>query len=130
MNGASSSKLVPGQAVRPLYAPPVRLATSNSSGSTTERKPFDDSDERVYFDRQGGTWRCEVEGDAGVEEVEWDSLNRAWIPVLGEEALRAQQAAYSVAGVDEEVSPIRRRREVAATHQINRADTCRSSATT
>jgi hypothetical protein len=100
MEASSSSQLMPEQAVRPLYAPPLRLATSISSGSTTERKPFDNADERVYFDRQGGSWRCEVEG----EEVEWDAMNRAWIPVLNEEALRAQQAAYSVEGVDEDVS--------------------------
>lgn len=93
-----------GQSERPLYAPPLKLATRIVPGSTTERRPFDDSDERVYFDKQSGHWRCEIEGDAGIEEVEWESDNSAWIPVLSEEALRAQQAAYSVAGVDEEVS--------------------------
>ena len=36
--------------------------------------------------------------------MEWDGEKQSWVPVLDEAAVRAQQAAYSVEGVDEEVS--------------------------
>lgn len=76
-----------------------------------------DQDPRVHFDKTAGTWQYEDEDD-GVE-YEWNG--KSWIPVvcwlafvpntttslttlqLDEEAFKAQQAAYSVAGVDENV---------------------------
>lgn len=88
--------------MKPLFAPPERLLlstpTSAPKTAATTRKPFDEHDERVYFDKQSGNWRCEIEGG---EEVEWNVQGQAWMPVLDDEAIRAQQAAYSV---DEEVS--------------------------
>ncbi|GAA6019170.1 hypothetical protein JCM8202_000920 [Rhodotorula sphaerocarpa] len=54
-----------------------------------------------YFDRQAGKWMVE---DANGVELEWDTGRSAWVPVLTEEVIKAQQAAYSVAGVDEEAS--------------------------
>lgn len=93
---------------RPLFAPPLRLpstaSASTSRSNAPERRPFVETDERIYFDRQSGHWRCEIEGGNGIEEVEWDAEKRAWIPVLDDEIVRAQQAAYSIEGVDEEVS--------------------------
>lgn len=52
-----------------------------------------------YFDRQSGKWMVE---DASGTELEWDANRNAWVPALTEDVVKAQQAAYSVAGVDEE----------------------------
>jgi HIV Tat-specific factor 1 len=89
--------------LRPLFAPPETLSLStpfSESASSAIRKLFDEKDERVYFDKQSGNWRCEIEGG---DEVEWNAQRQAWVPVLDDDAFRAQQAAYSVDGVDEEV---------------------------
>jgi HIV Tat-specific factor 1 len=95
-------------AILPLYAPPESLLASTPAPLTATkeriRKTFDQEDERVYFDKQSGNWRCEIEGQEGSDEVEWEAQTQAWVPVLNEEAIKAQQAAYSVEGVDEEVS--------------------------
>lgn len=104
-NGSPEARVQDGEgskSARPLYAPPLRLPsmTSSTSSNPPQRLPFNETDERVYFDQQNRTWRCEVEG----EEIEWDSFTRAWIPVVDEDTIRKQQAAYSVEGVDEEVS--------------------------
>ncbi|UZJ54784.1 hypothetical protein CBS101457_004104 [Exobasidium rhododendri] len=97
--------------VRPLFAPPERISLSapfSAAPSTSARRQFDENDERVFFDKQSGNWRCEMVGE---EEVEWDVPSQAWLPVLDEEAFKAQQAAYSVEGVDEETpaAPVLRR---------------------
>lgn len=106
-SASSSHSIADGTTERPLFAPPVRLPStalaSTSASNVPERKPFIETDERVYFDKQSGHWRCEIEEGGGIEEVEWDADKRAWIPVLDDEIVRAQQAAYSVVGVDEEV---------------------------
>ncbi|GAA5908516.1 hypothetical protein JCM8208_002652 [Rhodotorula glutinis] len=52
-----------------------------------------------YFDRNEGKWMCE---DANGNELEWDQGRNAWMPALTDEVVKQQQAAYSVAGVDEE----------------------------
>ncbi|WVW79218.1 hypothetical protein I302_101184 [Kwoniella bestiolae CBS 10118] len=55
-----------------------------------------EEDPRVHFDKTAGKWQ--YEDDDGTE-YEW--AGQAWIPLINEELLKAQQAAYSVAGVDE-----------------------------
>ncbi|KAH9002007.1 hypothetical protein EDB86DRAFT_2801070 [Lactarius hatsudake] len=59
---------------------------------------FDD-DPRVHFDTQSTRWRLE-DGDA---EYEYEPSKAVWFPVVDEDLIRKQQAAYSIAGVDEEV---------------------------
>ncbi|KAH9048346.1 hypothetical protein EDB84DRAFT_1673143 [Lactarius hengduanensis] len=59
---------------------------------------FDD-DPRVHFDTQSARWRLE-DGDA---EYEYEPSKAVWFPVVDEDLIRKQQAAYSIAGVDEEV---------------------------
>jgi len=63
------------------------------------------ADPRYHFDRESGTWR--FENDDG-EELEYDEQKQVWKPVVDEDLVKAQQAAYSVAGVDEEtpVAPV------------------------
>ncbi|KAG8213798.1 hypothetical protein J3R82DRAFT_10510 [Butyriboletus roseoflavus] len=56
-------------------------------------------DDRVHFSKETGTWRFEQEDGA---ELEYDTAKSQWLPVVDEDLLRKQQAAYSVAGVDEE----------------------------
>ncbi|GAA5917803.1 hypothetical protein JCM6882_004551 [Rhodosporidiobolus microsporus] len=51
-----------------------------------------------YFDQQSGKWMVE---DRDGNELEWDQARNAWVPALTDEVLKAQQAAYSVEGVDE-----------------------------
>ncbi|KIM30446.1 hypothetical protein M408DRAFT_328039 [Serendipita vermifera MAFF 305830] len=56
------------------------------------------SDPRIHFNTVSGKW--EIEDDDG-NEMEWDPIKNAWIPIVDEELLRQQQAVYSVEGVDE-----------------------------
>ncbi|EIW68105.1 hypothetical protein TREMEDRAFT_32917 [Tremella mesenterica DSM 1558] len=56
-----------------------------------------EQDPRVHFDKTAGKWQYEDE-DTG-KEYEW--TGKAWIPLIEEEEWKAQQAAYSISGVDE-----------------------------
>ncbi|CAL1707081.1 unnamed protein product [Somion occarium] len=77
------------------YVPPIALA-----GSTPEQQAAAfASDERIHFDRTSGTWKFE---DDDGHELEYDVTKGAWIPLVDEDLVKAQQAAYSIAGVDEE----------------------------
>ncbi|KAI9068269.1 hypothetical protein FKP32DRAFT_1562102 [Trametes sanguinea] len=77
-------------------APPAALA---SGSSAEDQAAAFANDPRIHFDRTAGTWRFEQ--DDGTE-LEYDAAKGAWVPVLDEDLVKAQQAAYSVAGVDEE----------------------------
>lgn len=62
------------------------------------------TDPRVEFNT--ATAHYEYEDGATGETFEWiegEGGKGVWLPVLSEEQVRAQQAAYSVKGVDEEV---------------------------
>ncbi|KAF7793841.1 hypothetical protein EIP86_004962 [Pleurotus ostreatoroseus] len=84
--------------------PPTTLAAGSSA--EVQAAAFAD-DDRIHFDRTAGTWRYE---DEQGNEMEYDATKGAWVPVtshcnnhkLSEDLLKTQQAAYSVAGVDEE----------------------------
>ncbi|KAL1942094.1 hypothetical protein VTO73DRAFT_6624 [Trametes versicolor] len=76
--------------------PPAALASGSSAEA--QAAAFAD-DPRVHFDRTAGTWRFEQ--DDGTE-LEYDDEKGAWVPLLDEDLVKAQQAAYSIAGVDEE----------------------------
>ncbi|THV05065.1 hypothetical protein K435DRAFT_774056 [Dendrothele bispora CBS 962.96] len=56
-------------------------------------------DPRVYFSKDTNTWRYEE--DDGTE-MEFDAAKGSWVPLVDEELIKKQQAAYSVPGVDEE----------------------------
>lgn len=60
-----------------------------------------DEDPRVHFDKTAGKWQ--YEDDESGQEYEWSDVAQNWIPIIDEADWKAQQAAYSVAGVDEEV---------------------------
>ncbi|KAI0032248.1 hypothetical protein K488DRAFT_50289 [Vararia minispora EC-137] len=83
-------------------APPLTqaLPTAAAGSSVEAQAAAFQADDRIHFDRQSGTWR--IEDDDG-SELEYDNVNGKWVPVVDEELLRSQQAAYSVAGVDEEM---------------------------
>ncbi|QRW08020.1 RNA recognition motif protein [Ceratobasidium sp. AG-Ba] len=57
------------------------------------------SDPRIHFSRETQTWH--YEGDDG-REMEWDIKKNTWVEVVDEDMMKAQQAAYAVAGVDED----------------------------
>ncbi|GBE81197.1 hypothetical protein BKA93DRAFT_814173 [Sparassis latifolia] len=76
-------------------APPAAVAGSTAA---EQAAAFAD-DPRVHFDRAAGAWR--LENDDGTE-LEYDAAKGAWLPLVDEDLVKAQQAAYSVAGVDEE----------------------------
>lgn len=61
------------------------------------------NDPRIHFSKESETWQYEA--DDG-KEMEWDPVKGVWVEIVDEEMLKAQQAAYAVAGVDEEVSRI------------------------
>ncbi|KAL1406055.1 hypothetical protein Q8F55_007738 [Vanrija albida] len=56
-----------------------------------------EEDPRVHFDKTSGKWQYEDEQTGS--EYEWNG--QAWLPILDQSLIQAQQAAYSVQGVDE-----------------------------
>ncbi|KAI0769779.1 hypothetical protein BD413DRAFT_477399 [Trametes elegans] len=76
--------------------PPAALASGSSAEAQAAAFA---NDPHVHFDRTAGTWRFEQ--DDGTE-LEYDAAKGAWVPLVDEDLVKAQQAAYSVAGVDEE----------------------------
>ncbi|KAJ9116667.1 hypothetical protein QFC20_000601 [Naganishia adeliensis] len=65
------------------------------------------TDPRVHFDKAVGKWQYEDE--ATNQEFEWNEPGQTWVPVISDDLIRAQQAAYAIQGVDEaeEVAPKR-----------------------
>ncbi|KAL5485032.1 hypothetical protein ACEPAI_7674 [Sanghuangporus weigelae] len=59
------------------------------------------ADPRIHFSTVTGRWAFE---DNDGSEWEYDAKGGAWIQVADDDLIRKQQAAYSVAGVDEEAS--------------------------
>ena len=59
----------------------------------------------MHFDTTSGKWM--YEDLATGQEYEWNTVANAWVPVADEEELKKQQAAYSIAGVDESVRALR-----------------------
>jgi hypothetical protein len=95
-------------------------STAAGSSAEVQAAVFAD-DDRIHFSTETGTWRLEQEDGS---ELEYDTNKAQWFPVVSphrctvstpislksifsvqvdEELLRKQQAAYAVAGVDEEV---------------------------
>ncbi|KAF8552527.1 hypothetical protein OG21DRAFT_1511389 [Imleria badia] len=72
------------------------IPPSATGGSITD---IFEADDRVHFAKETATWRFEQEDGT---ELEYDTTKSQWLPVVDEDLLRKQQAAYSVAGVDEE----------------------------
>lgn len=103
MEGDTGPSEVSHPAVVPLYAPPHRFSRPDVSTSS-HPQPFDENDPRVYFDRSSNTWKCEDNSEEEASEMEWDANAKAWIAILDDDLIKAQQQAYSVEGVDEEVS--------------------------
>jgi HIV Tat-specific factor 1 len=85
-------------------APPTALPRAAPGAPAEEQAAAFEDDPRVYFDTQSARWRLE-EGDA---EFEYEPSKAVWIPVVDDDLVRKQQAAYSIAGVDEEtpVAPV------------------------
>jgi HIV Tat-specific factor 1 len=95
--------------------PPTAVAGSSAEAQAAAFA----ADDRIHYDKTSGTWR--LEDDDG-NEMEFDAAKGVWVPLvsssqlvmtrsarvltaskLSEDLLKAQQAAYSVVGVDEEV---------------------------
>lgn len=58
--------------------------------------------EDMHFDSVSGKWM--VEDPVSGKEFEWNVAANAWLEVVEDDLIKAQQAAYSVQGVDESVS--------------------------
>ncbi|PPR07381.1 hypothetical protein CVT26_013697 [Gymnopilus dilepis] len=88
-----------------MSAPPPSPAAGSSA--EVQAAAFAD-DPRIYFSKATNTWRFEQDDGS---ELEFDAAKNAWIPVVDEETISRQQAAYSVPGVDEETpaAPVLRR---------------------
>ncbi|GAA5830016.1 hypothetical protein JCM11251_006845 [Rhodosporidiobolus azoricus] len=74
-------------------------AASTSAPADTPQAADAGPPPEPYFDQQAGKWMVE---DRDGNELEWDQARNAWVPALTDEVLKAQQAAYSVEGVDED----------------------------
>ncbi|KAG8936864.1 hypothetical protein FRC02_010726 [Tulasnella sp. 418] len=57
------------------------------------------SDPRIHFNTVTETWQFE---DDDGKEMEWDAAKQIWVPLVDEDLVRAQQAAYKMEGVDED----------------------------
>jgi len=79
-------------------APPAALPRAAPGAPAEEQAAAFEDDPRVHLDTQSGRWRLE-DGDA---EFEYEPSRAVWVPVVDEDLVRKQQAAYSVTGVDEE----------------------------
>ncbi|GAA5865513.1 hypothetical protein JCM1840_001424 [Sporobolomyces johnsonii] len=79
-----------------MSAPSTSTAPSTAPSAT----PTDDEHPapEPYFDQQAGKWMVETPDG---NELEWDQARGGWVPVVDDELLKAQQAAYAVQGVDE-----------------------------
>ncbi|KAJ7084379.1 hypothetical protein B0H15DRAFT_784287 [Mycena belliarum] len=78
-----------------LSGPPPAAAGSSAQALTDAFA----NDERIYLEKTSNTWRYEE--DDGTE-MEYDAVKGIWVPLVDEDLVKRQQAAYSVAGVDEE----------------------------
>ncbi|EGO00293.1 hypothetical protein SERLA73DRAFT_180800 [Serpula lacrymans var. lacrymans S7.3] len=76
-------------------APPP--STAAGSSAEAQAAAFAE-DPRIYFLKETETWRYE---DDDGSEMEYDAVKGTWVPLVDEDLLKKQQAAYSVAGVDE-----------------------------
>ncbi|KIL66177.1 hypothetical protein M378DRAFT_10191 [Amanita muscaria Koide BX008] len=76
-------------------APPTATPGSSFEAQATAFA----EDPRIYFSKTDNTWH--FEDDDGTE-MEFDGVKGVWVPILDEDLIKQQQAAYSVAGVDEE----------------------------
>ncbi|KAJ6499309.1 hypothetical protein C8R45DRAFT_821272 [Mycena sanguinolenta] len=56
------------------------------------------NDDRIYLEKTTNTWRYEEEDGT---EMEYDAAKGTWVPLVDEDLVQRQQAAYSIAGVDE-----------------------------
>ncbi|GAA5901569.1 U2 snRNP complex subunit CUS2 [Sporobolomyces salmoneus] len=74
--------------------------TANSAGGATNGNQSE-----PYFDTTSQKWMVETPDGA---ELEWDDQRKAWVPIVDEDLMKKQQAAYSVQGVDEteEIIPL------------------------
>ncbi|GJJ06061.1 hypothetical protein Clacol_000249 [Clathrus columnatus] len=90
------------------------MSTTNTPPAVIQGRTFEEQaaafgdDERVHFSKESGTWRYEAEDGM---EMEWDVSKSAWVPVIDDDLVKAQQAAYSLPGVDESVpaAPVMKR---------------------
>lgn len=60
----------------------------------------------VFLSTETHTWRYEE--DDGTE-MEYNTAKGGWLPVIDDDLMKQQQAAYAVAGVDEEASRVHSR---------------------
>jgi len=72
----------------------------------------------MHLDTQTGKWMFE-DPQTG-QEFEWNEAANAWLPVVEDDLIKLQQAAYSVKGVDETVSPEYRILCVSGSLELNR----------
>ncbi|PPQ67318.1 hypothetical protein CVT25_005902 [Psilocybe cyanescens] len=83
-----------------MSAPPPPLPPSPAVGTSVEVQAAAFADDpRIYFSKTANTWRFEQ--DDGTE-LEFDAAKSSWIPLVDDDEISRQQAAYSIAGVDEE----------------------------
>ncbi|KAF8893367.1 hypothetical protein BD779DRAFT_1505804 [Infundibulicybe gibba] len=76
------------------------IPPSAAAGSSAEDQAAAFADDpRIYFSKTANSWRFEQ--DDGTE-LEYDAAKGSWVPLVDEDLVKRQQAAYSIVGVDEE----------------------------
>ncbi|KAI6113245.1 hypothetical protein EDD16DRAFT_1484363 [Pisolithus croceorrhizus] len=80
---------------------PDSLPSTTAPGASAEvQAAAFAEDDRIHFSKESGTWRLEQEDGT---ELEYDAAKGIWVPVVDEDLVKKQQAAYAVPGVDEEI---------------------------
>ncbi|KAI9610292.1 hypothetical protein KEM48_002578 [Puccinia striiformis f. sp. tritici PST-130] len=74
--------------------------SSTTEGESSEVAPPSFIDPRVHFDKTSSKWQFE---DYDGREYEWIESKQTWTPIIDESLWAAQQTAYSVDGVNENV---------------------------
>ncbi|KAF8200842.1 hypothetical protein BJ912DRAFT_947355 [Pholiota molesta] len=82
-----------------MSAPPLPPPSPAAGSSAEVQAAAFADDPRIYFSKTSNTWRFEQ--DDGTE-LEYDPVKSSWVPLVDDDLISRQQAAYSVAGVDEE----------------------------
>lgn len=80
--------------------PDILPSTTAPGASAEAQAAAFAADDRIHFSKESGTWRLEQEDGT---ELEYDAAKGTWVPVVDEDLVKKQQAAYSVPGVDEEI---------------------------
>ncbi|GAA5967514.1 hypothetical protein JCM3765_004692 [Sporobolomyces pararoseus] len=79
--------------------PSSSTSSSSNPTSTVQTQPQPEPEPEPYFDTTNQKWMIETLSGT---ELEWDVQRNSWVPIVDQDLVKKQQAAYSVKGVNEQ----------------------------